>query len=197
MTSDLRIISATSAAASSRSSLTSTALLLKIGRKKNKSHIINNKKRKTMNKKIDMAMPLNDLPFIWDRERTIKILNDNLIYTVEDLISYPKNVLETMGISSLTIVYLESTLATAYLYFREENEDPKTIESANLTPELWERRRYEVAKEVFINQHGTYNISDGDDDLNEDIYRSIRVATAFIDKLKEVSEIEMSGGDWK
>ena len=150
-----------------------------------------------MNNKIDMAMPLNDLPFIWDRERTIKILNDNLIYTVEDLISYPKNVLETMGISSLTIVYLESTLATACLYFREENEDPKNIESACLTPELWERRRYEVAKEVFINQHGTYNISDGDDDLNEDIYRSIRVATAFIDKLKEVSEIEMSDGDWK
>ena len=150
-----------------------------------------------MNKKIDMAMSLNELPFIWDRERTIKILNDNLIYTVEDLISYPKNVLETMGISSLTIVYLESTLATAYLYFRKENEDPKTIESAYLTPELWERRRYEVAKEVFINQHGTYNISDGDNDLNEDIYRSIRVATAFIDKLKEVSEIEMSDGDWK
>ena len=41
-----------------------------------------------MNKKIDMAMPLNELPFIWGREETIKKLNENFIYTVEDLISY-------------------------------------------------------------------------------------------------------------
>ena len=150
-----------------------------------------------MNKKIDMAMPLNDLPFIWDRERTIKILNDNLIYTVEDLISYPKNVLETMGISSLTIVYLESTLATAYLYFREENEDPKTIESAYLTPELWERRRYEVAKDVLIKMLGTSNHCDMQRALNEEINKSIDIATTFIKKLKVISENEMQDGDWK
>lgn len=150
-----------------------------------------------MNNKIDMAMPLNDLPFIWDRERTIKILNDNLIYTVEDLISYPKNVLETMGISSLTIVYLESTLATAYLYFRKENEDPKTIESAYLTPELWERRRYEVAKEVLIKILGTSSYSDMHGGLNVEINKSIDIASTFIDKLKVISESEMRDGDWK
>ena len=150
-----------------------------------------------MNKKIDMAMPLNDLPFIWGRERTIKILNDNLIYTVEDLISYPKNVLETMGISSLTIVYLESTLATAYLYFRKENEDPKTIESAYLTPELWERRRYEVAKEVLIKILGTSSYSDMHGGLNLEINKSIDIASTFIDKLKVISESEMRDGDWK
>ena len=150
-----------------------------------------------MNNKIDMAMPLNELPFIWDRERTIKILNDNLIYTVEDLISYPKNVLETMGISSLTIVYLESTLATAYLYFREENEDPKTIESAYLTPELWERRRYEVAKEVLIKILGTSSYSDMHGGLNVEINKSIDIATTFIKKLKVISESEMRDGDWK
>ena len=150
-----------------------------------------------MNKKIDMAMPLNELPFIWDRERTIKILNDNLIYTVEDLISYPKTVLETMGISSLTIVYLESTLAAAYLYFREENEDPKNIESAYLTPELWERRRYEVAKEVLIKILGTSSYSDMHGGLNVEINKSIDIASTFIDKLKVISESEMRDGDWK
>ena len=150
-----------------------------------------------MNKKIDKAMPLNDLPFIWDREKTIKKLNENMIYTVEDLISYPKNVLETMGISSLTIVYLESTLATAYLYFREENEDPKTIESAYLTPELWERRRYEVAKEVLIKLLGTSNYCDMRGALYEEINKSIDIATTFIKKLKVISENEMLDGDWK
>ena len=150
-----------------------------------------------MNKKIDMAMPLNDLPFIWDRERTIKILNKNEIYTVEDLISYEKDVLEQMGISRLTLEYLESTLATAYLYFRKGNEELKNIESAYLTPELWERRRYEVAKEVLIKILGTSSYSDMHGGLNVEINKSIDIASTFIDKLKVISESEMRDGDWK
>lgn len=150
-----------------------------------------------MNKKIDMAMPLNDLPFIWDRERTIKILNKNEIYTVEDLIAYEKDVLEKMGISRLTIEYLESTLATAYLYFRKRNDKLKNIESAYLTPELWERRRYEVAKEVLIKMLGTSSYSDMHGGLNVEINKSIDIASTFIDKLKVISESEMRDGDWK
>ena len=150
-----------------------------------------------MNKKIDMAMPLNDLPFIWDRERTIKILNKNEIYTVEDLIAYEKDVLEQMGISRLTLEYLESTLATAYLYFRKGNEELKNIESAYLTPELWERRRYEVAKEVLIKILGTSSYSDMHGGLNVEINKSIDIASTFIDKLKVISESEMRDGDWK
>ena len=150
-----------------------------------------------MNKKIDKAMPLNDLPFIWDRERTIKKLNENMIYTVEDLISYEKDVLEQMGISRLTLDYLESTLATAYLYFRKGNEELKNIESACLTPELWERRRYEVAKEVLIKILGTSSYSDMHGGLNVEINKSIDIASTFIDKLKVISESEMRDGDWK
>ena len=150
-----------------------------------------------MNKKIDMAMPLNDLPFIWDRERTIKILNKNEIYTVEDLIAYDKDVLEKMGISRLTIEYLESTLATAYIYFRKGNDKLKNIESAYLTPELWERRRYEVAKEVLIKILGTSNYCDKRGALYEEINQSIDIATTFIKKLKVISENEMLDGDWK
>ena len=142
-------------------------------------------------------MSLNEIQFIFDRELTTSLLNENKIYTVEDLIACTGRELEGMGINPLAIDYLERSLAASYIYLRKENDLPQNLESANLTPDLWERRRYEVAKEVFINQHGTYNISDGDDDLNEDIYRSIHIATAFIDKLKEVSEIEMSDGDWK
>ena len=68
-----------------------------------------------MNKKIDMAMPLNELPFIFDRELTTKILNENKIYTVEDLISCTESELVEMGINRLTIDYLKSTLAASYL----------------------------------------------------------------------------------
>ena len=150
-----------------------------------------------MNKKIDMAMSLNDLPFIFDRENTTRILNENQIYTVEDLIECTESELEGMGISRLTITYLTRTLATAYLYLRKENDLAQNLESANLTPELWERRRYEVAKEVLIKILGTSNYCDMRGALYEEINKSIDIATTFINKLKVISENEMLDGDWK
>ena len=150
-----------------------------------------------MNKKIDIAMSLNELPFIFDRENTTRILNENKIYTVEDLISCTEEELIEMGITRLTIDYLTSTLATAYLYFRKGNEELKNIESACLTPELWERRRYEVAKDVLIKILGTSNNCDMGLALNEEIEKSIDIATTFINKLKISSEFELEDGDWK
>lgn len=150
-----------------------------------------------MDKKIDMAMSLNELPFIFDRELTTKILNENKIYTVEDLISCTESELVEMGINRLTIDYLKSTLAASYLYFRKENDLPQNLESANLTPELWERRRYEVAKEVLIKMLGTSNYCDTRGALYEEINKSIDIATTFINKLKVISENEMLDGDWK
>ena len=163
-----------------------------------KSRIINNKKKeKTMDKKIDMAMSLNELPFIFDRENTTRILNENKIYTVEDLISCTESELVEMGINRLTIDYLKSTLAASYLYFRKENDLPQNLESANLTPDLWERRRYEVAKEVLIKILGTSNYCDMQGALNEEINKSIDIATTFINKLKVINKNKMKDGDWK
>ena len=150
-----------------------------------------------MDKKIDMAMPLNELPFIFDRELTTKILNENKIYTVEDLISCTESELVEMGINRLTIDYLKSTLAASYLYFRKENNLPQNLESANLTPELWERRRYEVAKEVLIKILGTSSYCDMQGGLDVEINKSINIASTFIDQLKVISENEMRDGDWK
>ena len=150
-----------------------------------------------MEKKIDMAMPLNELPFIFDRENTTRILNENQIYTVEDLIACTEEELIEMGITRLTITYLTRTLAASYLYFRKENDLPQNLESANLTPELWERRRYEVAKEVLIKILDTSSYSDSERALNEEINKSIDIATTFINKLKVISENEMLDGDWK
>ena len=150
-----------------------------------------------MDKKIDMAMSLNDLPFIFDRENTTRILNENQIYTVEDLISCTESELEGMGINPLAIDYLERSLAASYLYFRKENDLAQNLESANLTPDLWERRRYEVAKDVLIKILGTSNYCDMEGGLNEEINKSIDIATTFIKKLKVISENEMQDGDWK
>ena len=102
-----------------------------------------------------------------------------------------------MGISRLTITSLERTLATAYLYFRKKDDLPQNLESSNLTPELWERRRYEVAKDVLIKILGTSNNCDMGLDLNEEIEKSIDIATTFINKLKISSEFALEDGDWK
>ena len=150
-----------------------------------------------MDKKIDMAMSLNELPFIFDRENTTRILNENQIYTVEDLIACTGRELEGMGINPLAIDYLERSLAASYIYLRKENDLPQNLESANLTPDLWERRRYEVAKEVLIKILGTSNYCDKRGALYEEINQSIDIATTFIKKLKVISEHEMLDGDWK
>ena len=150
-----------------------------------------------MDKKIDMAMSLNDLPFIFDRENTTRILNENQIYTVEDLIECTESELEGMGINPLAIDYLERSLAASYIYLRKENYLPQNLESANLTPDLWERRRYEVAKEVLIKILGTSNYCDKRGALYEEINQSIDIATTFIKKLKVISENEMLDGDWR
>ena len=83
-----------------------------------------------MDKKIDMAMSLNELPFIFDRENTTRILNENKIYTVEDLISCTEEELIEMGINRPTTDYLKSTLAASSLSFRKGNDELKHIESA-------------------------------------------------------------------
>lgn len=145
--------------------------------------------------KINMAMSLNELPFIFDRENTTKILNENKIYTVEDLISCTEEELIEMGINRITIDYLTSTLATAYLYFRKGNEELKNIESACLTPELWERRRYEVAKDIFLKKLDTYG--DYSTARKDEMHDSIDLATEFIRILKTSSEAEMQDGDWR
>ena len=74
---------------------------------------------------------------------------------------------------------------------------PKDIRTANLTSELWERRRYEVAKDVLIKMLGTSNYCDMRGGLYEEINKSIDIATTFINKLKVISENEMLDGDWK
>lgn len=150
-----------------------------------------------MNKKIDMAMSLNELPFIFDRENTTRLLNQNGIYTVSDLVAYTEEELIDMDITPLSVHYLKESLAASYIHLREKDDTPQNPELVHLTPELWERRRYEVAKEVLIKMLGTSNYCDMQGALNEEINKSIDIATTFIKKLKVISENEMLDGDWK
>ena len=147
--------------------------------------------------KINMAMPLSEIPFIYDRDETLRILNDEGIYNVSDLVEYTKDELLKMGISGLSYAYLDDFLVANHFHLREEGERPINILHAHLTPEVWERRRYEVAKDVLIKMLGTSNYCDKRGALYEEINKSIDIATTFINKLKVISENEMLDGDWK
>ena len=147
--------------------------------------------------KINMAMPLSEIPFIYDREKTLNVFKENHIYTVNDLVEYTNDDLLEMGISGKSFAYLNEFLQAHYLHLREEGDAPINILHAHLTPEVWERRRYEVAKEVLIKMLGTSNYCDKRGALYEEINKSIDIATTFINKLKVISENEMLDGDWK
>ena len=64
-----------------------------------------------------------------------------------------------------------------------------------LSPDLWERRRYEVAKDILLKKLGTYG--DYEDARSEEMHDSIDLATEFIRRLKISSEAEMQVGDWR
>ena len=71
------------------------------------------------------------------------------------------------------------------------------MKQTHFTPELWEQRFYEVAKDVLIEKLGTSGHSDSGRALDEEIEESIKVASKFIDKFKEVSEFRMGCGVWE
>ncbi len=71
------------------------------------------------------------------------------------------------------------------------------MKQTHFTPELWEQRFYEVAKDVLIKKLGTSSHCDSGRALDEEIEESIKVAITFIDKFKEVSEFRMGCEVWE
>ena len=68
------------------------------------------------------------------------------------------------------------------------------MKQTHFTPELWEQRFYEVAKDVLIEKLGTSSHSDSGRALDEEIKERIEVAYQFINKFKKQSEFDMAYG---
>ena len=147
--------------------------------------------------KINMAMPLREIPFIWDRERVLNVLAQGGIYTVGDLVEHTEDELLKLGIGALSLHYLDQWLESNYLHLKDEDEykwtGGKNVQG--LSPELWERRRYEVAKDILLKKLDTYG--DYEDARSEEMHDSIDLATEFIKLLKISSEAEMQDREWK
>lgn len=71
------------------------------------------------------------------------------------------------------------------------------MKQTHFTPELWEQRFYEVAKDVLIKKLGTSSHCDSGRALSEEIKESIEVAYQFINKLKKESEFRMVCEVWE
>ena len=147
--------------------------------------------------KINMAMSLREIPFIWDRERVLNVLAQGGIYTVGDLVEHTEDELLKLGIGALSLHYLDQWLESNYLHLKDEDEykwtGGKNVQG--LSPELWERRRYEVAKDIFLKKLDTYG--DYSTARKDEMHDSIDLATEFIKLLKISSEAEMQDREWK
>ena len=147
--------------------------------------------------KISMAMPLREIPYICDRERVLNILAQGGIYTVCDIVEHTEDELLKLGIGALSLHYLKQWLESSYLHFKDEDEYKWTggENVQGLSPDLWERRRYEVAKDILLKKLDTYG--DYSTARKDEMHDSIDLATEFIRILKTSSEAEMQDGDWR
>ena len=146
-----------------------------------------------MENKITIAMPLSELPYFYEKEETVKILNENGIHTISEIVTFTYAQLAGLGIKPLSLSYLIGLLEINSIYIRKES---KGEQAPHLTSELWERRRYEVAKEIFMKKLDTCFYSTKEKSRAKEIEMSIEIATQFIERLKSASECDMENGTW-
>ena len=148
-------------------------------------------------KSITIDTPIKEIRFPRHDRRIHNALFYNEVETVGDLVRLSRDELKkfnNLGVASINSI--EDWLESHGVSLGDGNfQSP--ADSLDLTPQDWEQRRYEVAKEVLIKMLGTSNHCDMQRALNEEINKSIDIATTFINKLKVISENEMLDGDWK
>ena len=148
-------------------------------------------------KSITIDTPIKEIRFPRHDRRIHNALFYNEVETVGDLVRLSRDELKkfnNLGVASINSI--EDWLESHGVSLGDGNfQSP--ADSLDLTPQDWEQRRYEVAKEVLIKMLGTSNHCDMQRALNEEINKSIDIATTFIKKLKVISENEMLDGDWK
>ena len=73
------------------------------------------------------------------------------------------------------------------LHLYNEKKSVTSNKQTHPTTELWEKRFYEVAKDILIKNLEISNHNDNGRTLNEEIEKSIEVAYKFINALKKES----------
>lgn len=148
-------------------------------------------------KSITIDTPIKEIRFPRHDRRIHNALFYNEVETVGDLVQLSRDELKKFrSLGMVTINIIEDRLEHFGLSLGGGNfQSP--AESLDFTPQDWEQRFYEVAKEILPKFIGTSKLCDMYDAKEEEINMAISYAYTFIQNLKNKSEFYTEGGDWK
>lgn len=148
-------------------------------------------------KSITIDTPIKEIRFPRHDRRIHNALFYNEVETVGDLVRLSRDELKkfnNLGVASINSI--EDWLESHGVSLGDGNfQSP--ADSLDLTPQDWEQRFYEVAKEILPKFIGTSELCDMEDAKEEEIDMAISYAYNFIQNLKYKSEFYTEGGDWK
>ena len=148
-------------------------------------------------KSITIGTPIKEIRFPRNDRRIHNALFYNRVETVGDLVQLSRDELKkirNLGMTSINVI--EDRLEHFGLSLGDGNlQSP--ADRLDLTPQDWEQRFYEVAKEILPKFIGTSELCDMYDAKEGEIEKAISYAYCFIQTLKDRSELYIEGGDWK
>ncbi len=151
----------------------------------------------TTTKKIDLTTSIRELPFPKNKTRIIVCLHMNDVNTLGDLIQKSREELLSYHNFGKKCVYIvEETLEHFGLSLRDENA-MKYVDRLTLTPQQWEQRRYEVAKEIFPKLLFTSSSCDNRYARTQEILEAIDIASSFVYHLRRRSEEDINNRAWE
>lgn len=148
-------------------------------------------------KSITIDTPIKEIRFPRNDRRIHNALFYYEVKTVGDLVQLSRDELKkfrNLGMVSINVI--EDWLEHFGISLGDGNfQSP--ADRLDLTPQDWEQRFYEVAKEILPKFIGTSELCDMEDAKEEEIDMAISYAYNFIQNLKYKSEFYTEGGDWK
>ena len=148
-------------------------------------------------KSITIDTPIKKIRFTRNNVRIQNCLFYNNVKTVGDLVKLTCDELKKFrDLGPVCINIIEDWLEHYGLSLGDGNfQSP--ADSLELTPQDWEQRRYEVAKEILPKLLFTSSSCDNRQARNEEISQAIDIASSFIYRLRLRSEEDIENGAWE
>ena len=148
-------------------------------------------------KSITIDTPIKKIRFTRNNVRIQNCLFYNNVKTVGDLVKLTCDELKKFrDLGPVCINIIEDWLESHGVSLGDGNfQSP--ADSLELTPQDWEQRRYEVAKEILPKLLFTSSSCDNRQARNEEISQAIDIASSFIYRLRLRSEEDIENGAWE
>ena len=148
-------------------------------------------------KSITIDTPIKKIRFTRNDVRIHNCLFYNDVNTVGDLVKLTRDELKKFrDLGPVCINIIEDWLESHGVSLGDGNfQSP--ADSLDLTPQDWEQRRYEVAKEILPKLLFTSSSCDNRQARNEEISQAIDIASSFVYRLRLRSEEDINNGAWE